>query len=87
MAGSFPIDDYRADGGFPWLRTVCHGCRRVAQTHVEGPDETIRVRTLIVPGDGMVVREVAPGQLASAPCPVCADAEESGWLSGFVPPL
>lgn len=81
------FDDYRADRGFPGLRTVCHGCRRVAQTHVEGPDEAMRVRTLIVPGDGMVIREVAPGQLASAPCPVCGAGEDSGWLQGFVPPV
>lgn len=87
MGGRFAIDDYRADGSFPGLRTVCHGCRRVAQTNVEGPDETVHVRTLIIPGDGMIVREVAPGQLASVPCPVCGDEEESGWLPGFVPPL
>lgn len=87
MASEYPFDEFRADGRFPGLRTVCHGCRRVAQTHVQAPDDTMRLRTLIVPGDGMLVREVAPGQLASVPCPVCGDSDDSGWMAGFVPPV
>ena len=70
----------------PPARTVCHGCR--AQTHelveATGPQ---RYRPVILPGDGTVMREISPGIMVSAPCPVCGDSDDPGWLPGFVPPL
>lgn len=67
-------------------RTVCHGCR--AQTHeLIGDGDEQRYRSVILPGDGTVTREVAPGVLVSAPCPVCGDSDDPGWIPGFVPPV
>lgn len=79
-------EDFRSDGRFPALRTICHGCRQLAHAHVQNEDGTAKLRTLIIPGDGSVVREIAPGQLVTSPCPLCGDSEEMGWLPGFVTP-
>jgi hypothetical protein len=67
-------------------RTVCHGCR--AQSHeLVGDEDEQRYRPVLLPGDGSVMREIAPGVMVSTPCPTCGDTDDSGWLEGFVPPV
>lgn len=78
--------DYRPAGGFMRLRTVCHGCRQTTHVHVTEEGGVSRLRTLVLAGDGTVLREVAPGHLVNEPCPVCRESEDPGWQSGFQPP-
>lgn len=79
--------DYRPSGVFRHLRTVCHGCRQVSHVHVDGEDEMPKLRPMIVPGDGSVAVDVSPGYLVQAPCPVCGDSDDPGWLPGLRPPV
>lgn len=79
--------DVRPNGEFAQLRTVCHGCRQMSHVHVEDDNGVALMRSMIVPGDGTVTVEVAPGYLVSEPCPVCGDSDDRGWLPGFLPPL
>ena len=69
----------------PPTRTVCHGCRGMAHELVTIGEEQ-RYRSVVLPGDGMVMREVSPGIMVSQPCPVCGDGDDPGWVPGFVPP-
>ncbi|HEX3784329.1 MAG TPA: hypothetical protein VHX38_32120 [Pseudonocardiaceae bacterium] len=74
------------DRAVPPGRTVCHGCR--AQTHeLIGEDGTQRYRPVILPGDGSIMREISPGAMVSAPCPICGDGEDPGWVEGFIVPV
>ena len=67
-------------------RVVCHGCR--AQTHeLVGDGDEQRYRPVILPGDGSLMRDISPGDMASAPCPLCGDGDDAGWIEGFVPPV
>lgn len=79
--------DYRPNGRFDGLRTACHGCRRVTHAHLTGEDGVTVVHTLLVPGDGGVLREVSPGTLVRVPCPACGDCDDASWLPGFTPPV
>ncbi|MGH3625592.1 MAG: hypothetical protein ACRDQ5_28075 [Sciscionella sp.] len=79
--------DVRPNGEFAQLRTVCHGCRQMSHVHIEGDDGVSRLRPMIVPGDGTVTTEIAPGYLVSQPCTVCGDSDDIGWLAGLQPPI
>lgn len=72
---------------FAAIRTVCHGCR--TQSHVAEEDDNgvTRLRNLVIPGDGSVWKEKAPGGMVQEPCPVCGDSDDPGWLPGFVIPV
>lgn len=54
---------------------------------IHGEESAARSRPVIIPGDGSFIREVAPGQAVTVPCPVCGDSDEPGWLAGFQPPV
>lgn len=79
--------DYRRNGEFPQLRTVCHGCRQLSHAHVDGEDGVPTLRPMVVPGDGSVTVEVAPGYMVAAPCPVCGESDDPGWLPGLQAPV
>jgi len=52
-----------------------------------GDDEGFqRYRPIVLPGDGVVMREIAPGVMVSQPCPICGESEDPGWVPGFVVP-
>ena len=53
---------------------------------VIGEDGTQRHRPVVLPGDGQLMREVMPGMMVSQTCPVCGEAEDEGWVDGFVVP-
>lgn len=80
--------DYRPIGEFAQLRTVCHGCRQLSHVHVDGDDDdsVSKLRPMIIPGDGSVTAEVAPGYMVAVPCPVCGESDDPGWLPGLQPP-
>jgi len=66
------------------MRTVCHGCRQMTQFR----DDEGSIRPMILPGNGTVWAERAPGGMVEQPCPICGDSEEeTGWVPGFVPPV
>lgn len=71
----------------PAIRTVCHGCRQMTQVREDGDNGVIRIRPMIVPGNGSVWKEKAPGVMTEEPCPVCGDSDDPGWIPGFVPPV
>jgi hypothetical protein len=73
------------DVALPPHRTVCHGCRATVHETVVIDDEQ-RMRPVIMPGDGTVMREVTPGVMVSQPCPICGDSDDPGWVLGFIPP-
>lgn len=67
-------------------RTVCHGCRALSHELI-GDDGEQRSRPVLLPGDGSLMSEIMPGMMVTAPCPICGDNEEAGWVDGFVPPV
>lgn len=69
------------------IRTVCHGCRQVTQVREVDSDGMTRLRPMVIPGNGTVLREKQPGVMVEVPCPVCGESEDLGWLPGFVPPV
>lgn len=71
----------------PPVRTVCHGCGVLTHELVDVTDSGQRYRPVLLPGDGSVMREIAPGIMVSSPCPVCGDGDDPGWIPGFVPPV
>ena len=77
--------DYRPVSEWSRLRTVCHGCRTMEQVEERTEDDQVKVRTVIVPGDGTVVRNVGDA-VVEEPCPVCGGSDTPGWLPGFQPP-
>ncbi|MGH3437913.1 MAG: hypothetical protein ACRDRL_04670 [Sciscionella sp.] len=79
--------DYRGTERFAQLRTACHGCRRTTHAHIPGEDGVPRLRTMLIVGDGTLLRDVAPGNLIGESCPICGDSEDPGWLAGFCPPV
>ncbi|RZS29668.1 hypothetical protein EV193_11972 [Herbihabitans rhizosphaerae] len=70
----------------PPARTVCHGCRQVTHVRVEDDDGNVTLRPMILPGEGVTLRERAPGRLVQESCPVCGESDDPGWIPGFVPP-
>ena len=64
------------------IRTVCHGCRQVTQYRDDEGD----VRPMVLPGNGTVWIDRAPGGLVEQPCPDCGDGDDPGWVPGFAPP-
>lgn len=81
------VSDFRPASEWGQIRTACHGCRAVTYEALKGDDDVDRMRSVLLPGDGTVVREVAQGMMVSQPCPVCGDSDDPGWLPGFVPPV
>jgi hypothetical protein len=69
------------------IRTVCHGCRQTTQVRGTGVDGVTELRPMIIPGNGFVMKEKAPGVMVEEPCPVCGDSDDPGWIPGFVPPV
>ncbi len=65
------------------MRTVCHGCRQLTQVRADDG----RLRPMILPANGSVWIEKAPGGMVELPCPVCGDGDDPGWLTGFVSPV
>jgi hypothetical protein len=65
------------------IRTVCHGCRQVTQYR----DDAGTIRPMVLPGNGTVWVDRAPGGMVEEPCPVCGEGDDPGWLPGFVPPV
>ena len=63
------------------IRTVCHGCRQMTQYR----DDSGGIRPMVLPGNGLVWVERAPGGMVEQPCPVCGDGDDPGWVEGFVP--
>lgn len=64
------------------VRTVCHGCRQITLFRAEDGS----MRPMVLPGSGMVFADKAPGVMVELPCPVCGDDEDTGWVTGLVPP-
>lgn len=68
------------------MRTVCHGCRQVTQYRADDGG----IRPMVLPGNGTVWAERAPGGMVEQPCRVCDGGDEPGddpgWVPGFVPP-
>lgn len=73
------------------LRTVCHECRGTGYTSGSDEDGSMRSRTVILPGDGQVLRAVGTAggydSMVTVPCAACGDSEDPGWLPGFVVPV
>ncbi|HWC83933.1 MAG TPA: hypothetical protein VG756_28575 [Pseudonocardiaceae bacterium] len=74
-------------------RTVCHTCRSAATRTEQTSPGTYRIRTMIVPGEGIITRAVASthgdggAAAGTEDCPVCGDSEEPGWIPGCTPPV
>lgn len=64
------------------LRTACHGCRQTTQYRADDGG----IRPMILPGNGTVWADRAPGGMVEEPCPVCGESDDPGWIPGFVPP-
>jgi hypothetical protein len=79
------------------LRAVCHDCRGVttATEHVdreEADSDEFVTRTVIVPGDGTISRNMAADTetgetIVIGSCPTCGSSDDPGWLPGFAPPV
>lgn len=83
--------DYRPPSAWEGLlRTACHACRGTGYTTVQDDDSSMRTRSVVLSGDGQVVKAIGTAsgmdELVSVPCPVCGESETPGWLPGFVPP-
>jgi hypothetical protein len=65
------------------IRTVCHGCRQVTQYR----DDAGTIRPMVLPGNGTVWADRAPGGMVEEPCPMCGESDDPGWLPGFLPPV
>jgi hypothetical protein len=86
---SQPEGDYRPMSAWSGLRTVCHGCRTMHQVVERTEDNRFESRTMIVPGNGTVLRTVAASwgeAVVEEPCPVCGEFDSPGWIPGFQPP-
>lgn len=65
------------------IRTVCHGCRQLTQVRSDDG----QIRPMIIPGNGSIWKEKAPGVMTEEPCPICGDSDDPGWIPAFVPPV
>ena len=41
----------------------------------------------LMPGQGSIYHEIAPGVMVERVCPICGESEDPGWVDGFVPPV
>nr|CEL14008.1 hypothetical protein [Kibdelosporangium sp. MJ126-NF4]CTQ88375.1 hypothetical protein [Kibdelosporangium sp. MJ126-NF4] len=58
-------------------------------THIrlEDEDDMAVLRPMVVPGQGVIYVEKAPGVMVEQPCPVCGESDQPGWIPGLVPPV
>jgi hypothetical protein len=85
------------------LRAVCHDCRGVttvtehvdlgdAGTDSDSNSDEFSTRTIVVPGDGTISRNMAADTdtgetIVIGSCPTCGSSADPGWLPGFAPPV
>jgi hypothetical protein len=67
-------------------RTACHGCRQVTHVRVDDAHGVAQHRPMVMPGEGAIWLDKAPGVLVRLPCPACGASEDPGWTAAFVPP-